>query len=159
MSGADLSDLPMLDLFRLEAETQVQVLIENLLVLERAPMAADALEACMRAAHSLKGAARIVGLNAGVGVAHAMEDCLVAAQRGQITVGQKRIDLLLSGVDLLTRIAKTPEADIGQWTGENPAEVNQFLYSLAVAIEDGSRAAAQDDSTVESALVEAEAAD
>ena len=157
MSVADLSDLPMLDLFRLEAETQVQVLIENLLVLERAPMAADALEACMRAAHSLKGAARIVGLNAGVGVAHAMEDCLVAAQRGQITVGQKRIDLLLSGADLLTRIAKTPEADIGQWTGENPAEVNQFLYSLAVAIEDGSRAAAQDDSTVESALVGAEA--
>jgi len=157
MSVADLSDLPMLDLFRLEAETQVQVLIENLLVLERAPMAADALEACMRAAHSLKGAARIVGLNAGVGVAHAMEDCLVAAQRGQITVGQKRIDLLLSGADLLTRIAKTPEADIGQWTGENPAEVNQFLYSLAVAIEDGSRATAQADSTVESALVGAEA--
>ena len=157
MSVADLSDLPMLDLFRLEAETQVQVLIENLLVLERAPMAADALEACMRAAHSLKGAARIVGLNAGVGVAHAMEDCLVAAQRGQITVGQKRIDLLLSGADLLTRIAKTPEADIGQWTGENPAEVNQFLYSLAVAIEDGSHATAQADSTVESALVGAEA--
>ncbi len=157
MSVADLSDLPMLDLFRLEAETQVQVLIENLLVLERAPMAADALEACMRAAHSLKGAARIVGLNAGVGVAHAMEDCLVAAQRGQITVGQKRIDLLLSGADLLTRIAKTPEADIGQWTGENPSEVNQFLYSLAVAIEDGSRAAAQADSTAESALIGPEA--
>ena len=158
MSVADLSDLPMLDLFRLEAETQVQVLIENLLVLERAPMAADALEACMRAAHSLKGAARIVGMNAGVGVAHAMEDCLVAAQRGQITVGQKRIDLLLSGADLLTRIAKTPEADIGQWTGENPPEVNQFLYSLAVVIEDGSRAAAQADSTAESALIGPEAA-
>jgi two-component system sensor histidine kinase and response regulator WspE len=78
MSAEDLSDLPMLDLFRLEAETQVQALIENLLVLERVPMAAEPLEACMRAAHSLKGAARIVGLNAGVGVAHAMEDCFVA---------------------------------------------------------------------------------
>ncbi len=52
----------MLDLFRLEAETQVQVLIPSLLALEREPIAADALEACMRAAHSLKGAARIVGL-------------------------------------------------------------------------------------------------
>ena len=155
--AADLSDLPMLDLFRLEAETQVQVLIDNLLVLERTPMAADALEACMRAAHSLKGAARIVGLNAGVGVAHAMEDCLVAAQRGQITVGQKRIDLLLSGADLLTRIAKTPEADIGQWTGENPAEVNKFLHSLAMAIEDGNGSAAYNDSPVASALGAAEA--
>ena len=37
----------------------------------------------MRAAHSLKGAARIVGLDAAVRVAHAMEDCLVAAQKGR----------------------------------------------------------------------------
>ena len=36
----------------------------------------------MRAAHSLKGAARIVGLTVGVRVAHAMEDCFVAAQQG-----------------------------------------------------------------------------
>lgn len=152
MSAEDLSDLPMLDLFRLEAETQGQVLIENLLALERAPMAAEPLEACMRAAHSLKGAARIVGLNAGVGVAHAMEDCFVAAQRGQITVGQKQIDLLLSGADLLTRIAKTPEADIGQWTGAKPAEVNKFLQALSVAIE-GGNGAAHDDSALESVLV------
>jgi len=34
----------------------------------------------MRAAHSLKGAARIVDLADGVRVAHAMEDCFVAAQ-------------------------------------------------------------------------------
>jgi two-component system sensor histidine kinase and response regulator WspE len=151
MSAPDLSDLPMLDLFRLEAETQVQVLIENLLTLERAPMAAEPLEACMRAAHSLKGAARIVGLNAGVGVAHAMEDCFVAAQRGQITVGQKQIDLLLRGADLLTRIAKTPEADIGQWTGEKPAEVNKFLQALSVAIEGGNGAAAHDDGALQPA--------
>jgi two-component system sensor histidine kinase and response regulator WspE len=157
MSAADLSDLPMLDLFRLEAETQVQALIENLLVLERVPMAAEPLEACMRAAHSLKGAARIVGLNAGVGVAHAMEDCFVAAQRGQITVGQKQIDLLLRGADLLTRIAKTPEADIDQWTGEKPAEVNKFLQALSVTIEAGNGAAAHDDPALEAALVAPEA--
>ena len=35
----------------------------------------------MRAAHSLKGAARIVGLDAAVRVAHAMEDCFVARSR------------------------------------------------------------------------------
>jgi two-component system sensor histidine kinase and response regulator WspE len=157
MSAADLSDLPMLDLFRLEAETQVQALIENLLVLERVPMAAEPLEACMRAAHSLKGAARIVGLNAGVGVAHAMEDCFVAAQRGEITVGQKQIDLLLSGADLLTRIAKTPEADIGQWSGAKPAEVNKFLQALSVAIEGGNGAAAHEDPALEAALVAPEA--
>ena len=48
------------------------------------PGAPSQLEACMRAAHSLKGAARIVGLGVGVSVAHAMEDCFVAAQRGTL---------------------------------------------------------------------------
>ena len=83
MSGADLSQVSMLDLFCMETETQAQVLTAALLVLERDPAAADQLELCMRAAHSLKGAARIVGLGVGVRVAHAMEDCFVAAQVGQ----------------------------------------------------------------------------
>ena len=74
----------MLDLFREEAETQAQVLTTGLLALERHDAVADQLEACMRAAHSLKGAARIVGLTVGVRVAHAMEDCFVAAQQGRI---------------------------------------------------------------------------
>ena len=66
MSDQDLSQLSMLDLFRVEAESQAQVLTAGLLALERDPRSADQLEACMRAAHSLKGAARIVGLDAGV---------------------------------------------------------------------------------------------
>src|SRR5437867_8056232 len=91
----------------------------------------------MRAEHPLKGAARIVGLSMGVGVAHTMEDCFVTAQRNRITLRQKPIDLLLRGVDLLARIAKTPEAEVGQWTGEKPAEVNTFLAALAAVLEGG----------------------
>ena len=86
MSEQDLSQFSMLDLFRVEAETQALVLTSGLLALERDPALADQLEACMRAAHSLKGAARIVGLAVGVRVAHAMEDCFVAAQQGQLTL-------------------------------------------------------------------------
>ena len=55
----------------------------------------------MRAAHSLKGAARIVGLDAAVRVAHAMEDCFVAAQKGKIVLQPEHVDILLQGVDLL----------------------------------------------------------
>ena len=91
----------MQDLFRMEAESQTQVLTTGLLALERNPKAADQLEACMRAAHSLKGAARIVDLDAGVALSHAMEDFLVAAQTGRITLDQPQIDLLLDGVDLM----------------------------------------------------------
>lgn len=130
----DLSNLSMFDLFRVEVENQVQVLTAGLLVLERDPAAADELEAAMRAAHSLKGAARIVGFDAGVSVAHAMEDCLVAAQQGRLVLHQGRIDLLLRGVDLLTRIAQTPEADMAQWAGEKKQQdIAAFIAALAGA--------------------------
>jgi two-component system, chemotaxis family, sensor histidine kinase and response regulator WspE len=125
----------MFDLFRVEAENQAQVLTAGLLELERNPTAAGHLEACMRAAHSLKGAARIIGLNVGVGVAHTMEDCFVAAQKGRITLRQESTDLLLRGVDLLTRIAKTLEADISQWEGEKKTEVEAFLAALTHFLE------------------------
>jgi two-component system sensor histidine kinase and response regulator WspE len=135
MSDGDLSQMSMQELFRLEAESQVQVLTIGLLALESNATAADQLEACMRAAHSLKGAARIVGIHAGVNVAHVMEDCFVAAQRGEITLRKKHIDLLLRGVDLLTAIANTPESDIGKWMGENPVEVDTFMEELKALLE------------------------
>jgi two-component system, chemotaxis family, sensor histidine kinase and response regulator WspE len=118
MSAGDLSHCSLFDLFRMEADAQTQVLTSALLALERQPIAADQLELCMRAAHSLKGAARIVGLAAGVRVAHAMEDGFVAAQQGHITLSQADIDTLLGATDLLTRIAQTPEDDLGRWEQE-----------------------------------------
>ena len=87
----------MHDLFRLEAENQVAVLTGGLLALERDPKDAAQLEALMRAAHSLKGAARIVGLDAAVRVAHGMEDCFVAAQEGKLTLGHAQTDRLVAG--------------------------------------------------------------
>jgi two-component system sensor histidine kinase and response regulator WspE len=126
----DISHFSMLDLFRVEAEAQAQVLTSGLLALERDHAAADQLEACMRAAHSLKGAARIVNLDVGVRVAHAMEDCFVAAQEGRLTLWKKPIDLLLGATDLLARIAHTLETDIGQWEGEKKKDIDTCLASL-----------------------------
>ncbi|KAA1012559.1 hybrid sensor histidine kinase/response regulator [Paraburkholderia panacisoli] len=96
----------LIDLFREEARTQARVLNDGLLVIERVPGDAAALEACMRAAHSLKGAARIVGVQAGVELAHAMEDCFVAAQEGRALLDAAWIDELLRGVDIIARIGK-----------------------------------------------------
>lgn len=94
----------LIDLFREEARTQARVLNDGLLTLDRAPRDAAALEACMRAAHSLKGAARIVGVQVGVELAHAMEDCFVAAQEGRALLDPAWIDALLRGVDIVARI-------------------------------------------------------
>ena len=91
----------MLDLFRLEAENQAQVLTAGLLALERDPTAADQLEACMRAAHSLKGAARIVGLAPAWRWPTRWRTASSPRSKAAITLGQAQIDLLLQGVDLL----------------------------------------------------------
>src|SRR5688572_21847529 len=133
MSSHDLSQHSMLDLFRLEAESQIQVLTSGLLALERDHAASSQLEACMRAAHSLKGAARIVDLPVAVRVAHAMEDCFVAAQAGRVVLGREGIDVLLRATDLIGRIA-----GIGAQV-ENVAEheVEACLAALARVLEGG----------------------
>ncbi|MBV8261119.1 MAG: hybrid sensor histidine kinase/response regulator [Paraburkholderia sp.] len=102
MSDDALSRRSLLDLFHEEAQTQTRTLSAGLLALEAAPDDAATLEACMRATHSLKGAARIVGLPEAVKLASAMEDCFVAAQRGELRIDAVRIDALLVGIDLLS---------------------------------------------------------
>lgn len=134
MSTGNLSNYSMHDLFRMETEGQGQVLTDGLLALERAPTSAVDLEACMRAAHSLKGAARIVGLVAAVVVAHAMEDCLVEAQLGRLTLRHGVIDVLLRGVDLIGRIADTPAEDGERWTQAASPEAEAFRAALASAL-------------------------
>lgn len=118
----------MVELFRMEADNQLNILTQGLLSLEQGDKAG--LEAMMRAAHSLKGAGRIVGINAAVAVAHAMEDCFVAAQRSQVTLGGTQVDFLLQGVDVLTRIAQSSDADLPAWEGERAAVVEAVVGDL-----------------------------
>lgn len=120
MTPDQMRDASLLELFSLEADAQTQVLSAGLLALERNPTQADQLEACMRAAHSLKGAARIVGVDAGVSVAHVMEDCLVSAQENRLYLQPEHIDALLQGTDLLMRIA-TPGNNVG------PADIEGYV--------------------------------
>ncbi|MCO8163520.1 hybrid sensor histidine kinase/response regulator [Pseudomonas sp. 21LCFQ010] len=114
MTPDQMRDASLFELFTLEAEAQTQVLSAGLLELERNPTQADHLEACMRAAHSLKGAARIVGVDFGVSVAHVMEDCLVAGQEGRLVLQPEHIDALLSGTDMLMRIATPGDGSVDQ---------------------------------------------
>ncbi|TKC85887.1 hybrid sensor histidine kinase/response regulator [Trinickia terrae] len=122
----DLSHVPLLELFREDAATQTRVLSDGLLALEHAPADATALEACMRAAHSLKGAARIIGLQNGVDIAHLMEECFVCAQRGELTLSASHIDALLHGIDLIARVGETNPAE-----AVTRADVDAFAMRLA----------------------------
>ena len=122
----------MLELFQVEAERQTAIITDGLLALERKPGDGQHLEELMRAAHSLKGAARIVNHDDAVSVAHAMEDCFVAAQQGHIQLRREGIDILLQGVDLLLQIAKqTGPGNAGERAGRLQL-VERFLQSLTL---------------------------
>lgn len=131
--GDDLSQFSMRELFRIEAEGQTQALTVALLQLEKDFGRPDLLESCMRAAHSLKGAARIVEIQAAVTIAHAMEDLFVHAQQGAVPLDQPRIDLLLHGVDLITGFAKSPDLETGTKDAQWQAEADRFVAELAKA--------------------------
>jgi two-component system sensor histidine kinase and response regulator WspE len=126
----DLSHLSMMDLFRLETETQSSLLEEGLLALERNPEEVHRFEVLMRAAHSLKGAARLVNIEPAVRVAHAMEDCFVAAQDANIPLTPERTDVLLKGVDLLNQLANLPDIE-GPLSDELNLSIEQFLKLIA----------------------------
>jgi two-component system sensor histidine kinase and response regulator WspE len=120
----DLSGLSMLELFRMEAEDQARVLTDGLLLLERGQADAATLEELMRGAHSITGAASIVGLEPAVRLAHALEDVFVAAQRGRLRLAGTDVDMLLDAVDLMRQLA-TADAAAG------PERMAAVLRALA----------------------------
>ena len=126
----DLSAFSMLDLFRMEADSQTQILTDGLLAMERHAGDAAAVEAMMRAAHSIKGAAAIVGLQVVVQLAHGMEDSFVAAQHGRLKLTPERVDVLLSGVDLIVQLSRLDDAGAEAWLAANAAQIDQTLNAI-----------------------------
>lgn len=126
-----LSGFSMWDLFRGEVESQMRSFTDHLLAVEGGTGVAEHLAATMRAAHSIKGAARIVNLDVGVQLAHLMEDCLVAAQENTLVLEAASVDVLLSAGDLLSRLSVVDEAAVAEWVETNTAVISALLEDLA----------------------------
>jgi two-component system sensor histidine kinase and response regulator WspE len=130
---ADLSDASLIDLFRAEVETHAEVLSSALLELERTPGDSSRVNEMMRAAHSIKGASRIVGVDAAGRIAHVMEDCFVAAQKETIKLSSSDVDVLLRGVDMLERVSaatRDPGADLEALFGGCVRELEVELQAV-----------------------------
>jgi two-component system sensor histidine kinase and response regulator WspE len=126
-----LADSSLLELFREEVRAHGATLTSGLLELEREPGNPQRVEPLMRAAHSLKGAARIVGLDPAVQLAHEMEDAFVAAQAGRARIGPAEIDVLLRGADLLALLG---EEDLARWAATRHEEVARLRPALAAIV-------------------------
>ena len=113
--SSDLSGFSMFELFRSEAESHSAALSEGLLAIEENPSDLSRVEQLMRAAHSIKGAARIINLDIVVELAHAMEDCFVSVQKGKETLSLARVDQLLAAVDVIHDLSKLEESKLDAW--------------------------------------------
>ncbi|MFM1997152.1 MAG: hypothetical protein RLZZ111_1539 [Planctomycetota bacterium] len=106
---ADLSGFSMLELFQLEVDAQTAALSAAILAAEGGRRSSAELESMMRSAHSLKGAARIIGLEPAERVAHALEEVFAALGTGG-GLSPARVDALLAGVDFLATISRADDA-------------------------------------------------
>jgi two-component system sensor histidine kinase and response regulator WspE len=129
--SSGLEDFSLFELFRMEAEEQVCVLQAKLLDVESGETKAATLEALMRASHSLKGAARIVGLDVIVHLTHAMEDRFVAAQSGKV-LSSSDIDLMLAATDWLARLQAVGEGETASWLETNSAAIEECAGNLRI---------------------------
>jgi len=120
----------MWDLFRGEVESQMQVLTEGLLAIEGGADQRKHLEAIMRSAHSIKGAARIVQLDLVTRLSHVMEDCLVAAQESALVLNHAGIDVLLAAGDLISQLASVNEPEVPDWLEKNTGPAEALIRKL-----------------------------
>lgn len=116
-----IEDKELRDLFKVESEEHLQHLNEGLLRLEKEPKDGAVLEEVFREAHSLKGAARMVGVSDVEAIAHKMEDVLSAAKGGKTVLTSDIIDRLYHGLDSIQRLVNM--AVTGEPAGVNVSEV------------------------------------
>jgi two-component system sensor histidine kinase and response regulator WspE len=93
----------------------------------------------MRAAHSLKGAARIVGLDAIVNLTHVVEDRFVAAQQGR-SLNAGEVDRMLQATDWLARLQAVPESETAAWFEANAPAIEAFTATFAEEVDPGASA-------------------
>jgi chemotaxis protein histidine kinase CheA/ActR/RegA family two-component response regulator len=97
------NDPELIATFRAEVEERLASLSSGLLSLESHPRARDQVTSLFRDAHTVKGSAKMLGLDHVVAVAHVMEDLLGDLRDGRLKVRRDIVDLLLTSCDGISR--------------------------------------------------------
>lgn len=100
-----IEDEELRTIFKAECDERLQRLEEGLLQMEAGPANAAVLDEVLREAHSLKGAARMLGLSALESLSHRVEDLLVPVREGTSLLTAELIDRLSLGLEGLRSYA------------------------------------------------------
>lgn len=120
-----IEDSELREIFKVESAEHIQRLEDGFLRLEAEPDNAALLEEVFREAHSLKGAARIIGLTGIESLSHRLEDILGVARKGSVPLTPDMIDRLCNGLDAIR--ALVTEAVSGEPSGVIVSKVIQIL--------------------------------
>jgi len=101
MSWAD--DPELVAAFRAEVEDRLSSLCAGLLLLETHASPRSLVSALFRDAHTVKGSARMLGLDGVVDVAHRAEDLLGSLKVGRLPVRKDLVDVLLVSAESISR--------------------------------------------------------
>ncbi len=110
-----------------EAQSQVELLEANVLVLESDPDNRDAIDEIFRAAHTLKGGAATVEMKELSEFTHLVEDVLDKIREGGLRVTGPLVDNLLASIDVVKRMLE--ERAAGRVFSENIAPIVSALRS------------------------------
>ena len=97
------NDPELVATFRQEVEDRLASLCDGLLKLESHPQPRQLVAALFRDAHTVKGSARMLGLEGVVEVAHLAEDLLGAVRDGRFDPRRDLVDLLLAAAEGIRR--------------------------------------------------------
>lgn len=128
-----IDDPELRALFKAETEEHLQALETGLLHLEAEPHDSAMLEELFRSAHSLKGAAGMLGVESVETLAHHFEDQLGATRRGHLVMSSALADRLYRGLDAMRRLAR--EASGGEAADVDLAAVLAQLRGETAPIE------------------------
>lgn len=124
------SDRSIITLFFVDLETYTRLLQDGLLALEMSPFDEQLLASLMRAAHSIKGAARVMGLEELVHLAHALEEFFLHLQKQHIEANRQMMDLLFKIVDLFSALVKQQPEALSAWLSPKKALIEGWTQQL-----------------------------
>lgn len=140
-------DLENLELFIQEVEESLELLESGLLELEQKGPIAEIIDSVFRAAHTIKGGARLMGYPNIEKLSHSMEESLDKVRAGELDLNSVMISLLLKSSDAI----RTGTSHLMEHHQESDEAFDALLEQLAacsrgeLANQDESKTQAQDE--------------
>lgn len=132
-SAALSQDPELIQAFVVEAREHLAAMEAGLLRLENEPDDRETIHATFRGCHTLKGMAGFLDLATVQELAHEMETLLDKARNQQLAISSGIVDVLLNGLDVLTRQVAAVEALLGGASTDPPAAPPELFGRLRLA--------------------------